>query len=208
MSNRLAFGLLLTLPLWGGQPALRYPVALYTQYLQEPPAAVVQALQDEVELIMAPMAANLEWRPLDQVKGNEVSSRLAVVKFLGGCVAEGPATPAAKGALGWTHLSEGAIIPFCDIDCSGIRHYLREVLPKVARNQREEAYGRAVGRVLAHELYHIFANTVEHGTNGVGKGIYSVEDLISRDFHFAEREASELHHTKPRVFVQALHGTH
>ena len=42
-------------------------------------------MRDEVETIMAPMGAQFEWRSLDQVTGSEVSSQLAVVKFLGRC---------------------------------------------------------------------------------------------------------------------------
>jgi hypothetical protein len=49
--------------------------------------------------------------------------------------------------------------------------------------------GRALGRVLAHELYHIFANTTRHAADGVGKPAYSVADLLSADFRFARREA-------------------
>jgi len=207
MSNWLLCGLLLALPLWSGQRQSAFPVALYTQFQYEPSAAVLQAMQEEVETIMVPMGAEFEWRSLIQVTGSEVSSELAVVKFLGRCQPGGFDQHAATASvLGWTHVSDGAILPFSDINCDVIRNFLQAGLLAIDAKDREEAYGRAVARVLAHELYHIFANTVHHGSNGVGKAVYSVRDLLSRDFHFEERESEALRNTKPGVPVEM--GTH
>jgi hypothetical protein len=195
--NWLAFGLLFALPLWSGQREPALSVAVYSQFQYPPSATVLQAMQDEVENIMAPLGARFEWRSLDQVSGSEVSSQLAVVKFLGHCDQAGYAPPPTRNALGWTHVSDGVILPFSDVDCDGIRHFLQTGLLGLPGRDREEVYGRAVGRVLAHEFYHIFANTVHHGSNGVGKSIYSVFDLLSRDFQFREPESEALHNNRP-----------
>lgn len=209
MSNWVVCGLLLAVPLWGAQHQSPFSVALYTQFQRQPPAAVLQALQDEVETIMAPMGAEFQWRSLTGVTGSEVSTQLAVVKFLGRCEPVGYSVPMASGnALGWTHVSDGIILPFSDIDCDGIRRFLQVGLMGISGRERaEEAYGRAVGRVLAHELYHIFANTVHHGSNGVGKGIYSVSDLLSPIFHFEERESDALRDNTPRGLVDTENAT-
>jgi hypothetical protein len=45
---------------------------------------------------------------------------------------------------------------------------------------------------MAHELYHIFANTTHHGAEGVGREAYSVQDLLTSDFHFEARESKAL----------------
>ena len=82
------------------------------------------------------------------------------------------------GPLGWTHISEGAILPFADIDCDGIRSFLQAGLLGARADTEKSMYGRAVGRVLAHELYHIFANTQHHGAGGVGKATYTVDNLL------------------------------
>jgi len=39
--------------------------------------------------------------------------------------------------------------------------------------------GRAMGRVLAHELYHIVADTAGHGENGVAQPALSARELTS-----------------------------
>jgi len=209
MSKWLLLGVAITLPLWSGQRESS-PIALYVEFQHEPPAAVLQAIEQEVDAIMAPMGAELEWRWLKSVTGSEVSTELAVIKFMGRCEtgAGFPMHTFKTGALGWTHVSDGAILPFSDIDCDGIRDFLQFGLQGVDAKERPEQYGRAVGRVLAHELYHIFANTAHHGSNGVGKAVYSVRDLLSRDFEFGEHESEALRFNRPHAAVETVDSTH
>ena len=50
--------------------------------------------------------------------------------------------------------------------------------------------GRALGRVLAHELYHIFANTTKHARAGIAKSCYTAPELLADEFHLTERRSS------------------
>ena len=153
------------------------PIALYTEFQQEPPPAVFDALQDEVNSIMAPSGLRFTWRDLSAARGDAVSVELAVISFKGRCDVAGLNPHGSDtGPLGWTHISDGAILPFADIDCRGVRGFIQKQLLAVPVESREEAYGRALGRVLAHELYHIFANTTRHSACGVGKSKYTVQD--------------------------------
>jgi hypothetical protein len=194
MSKWLWIAACLALPLWSGERESPATIVLYIDFEQDPSAVVLEALQQEAETIMAPMGTEFEWRSLQSVSGSEVSTQLAVVKFLGRCESSGVDVShrAKAGALGWTHVTDRTILPFADIDCDGIRQFMHTGLASVDWKDRSEAYGKAVGRVLAHELYHIFANTGRHGSNGVGKAVYSVRDLLSREFHFEERESEAL----------------
>jgi hypothetical protein len=180
------------------------PITLYTQFLQQnPPPAVLEALQDELAGIMTPIGLRFDWRSLAASQGREVSAELAVVTFRGGCdIAKLAPSSDTPGALGWTHVSDGVILPFSDIDCDGIRRFLQADLLHVRKEDRQEAYGRAVGRVLAHELYHIFANTQEHGSCGVAKAAYSIQELLSRTFHFESRESDALRAGKAKALLE------
>src|SRR5579872_1279483 len=161
------------------------PITLYTQFQQQPPAAVMQALQEELASIMAPMGLTFDWRTISSVNGNSVSVELAVFTFKGRCDADGllpqRTTP---GALGWTHVSDGAILPFSDVDCDRIRSFIQRDLLTFPPRDREEIFGRAIARVVAHELYHIFANTSHHSSFGVSKAAYTVQELLSDEFQF------------------------
>ncbi|MBZ5621051.1 MAG: hypothetical protein LAQ69_20335 [Acidobacteriia bacterium] len=174
------------------------PIALYTHFDQEPPDGVLEALHDELESIMAPMGLAFEWRSLDGVRGNEISVELAVLTFKGRCDTAGLSAhnAANPGALGWTHVSDGAILPFSDVDCDRIRTFVQKDLLFVRPPDREESFGRALARVVAHELYHIFANTSQHGSCGVGKAAYTVQELLGDDFQFEGRESQALRTSK------------
>lgn len=195
----LSVGLLLAvLPVFGGQQgATLAPVALYTQFQQQPSETVLQTIRQELATIMTPMGLRFEWRSLASAQGSEVSVELAVISFKGYCdVAHLAPHFSHPGPLGWTHVSEGTILPFSDVDCDGIRSFLQNGLLAVRGPEREQLFGRAVARVLAHELYHILANTQHHGAGGVAKAAYTVENLLAADFTFDEKESNVLINSK------------
>ena len=180
------------------------PVALYTSFPeQQPPPAVLQSLQDEVESIMTSANLRFEWRALEGNRGDEVAVELAVLTFHGRCDVEGlVAHSLHKGALGWTHVSDGVILPFSEVDCDGVRNFLSNGLLALRPADRAAAYGRALGRVLAHELYHIFADTRHHGSCGVAKEAYSAPDLLGATFQFQDRESRALRTSKAHTLLE------
>jgi len=124
------------------------------------------------------------------------------VRFKGRCDLFG-LTPHSynPGALGWTHVSDGAVLPFTDIDCDGIRRFLQAGLLTIRAEERQNSYGRAVGRVLAHELYHVFTRTQHHSAHGIAKPAYTVDDLLSAQFRFTEADGQELRSLQPALAI-------
>jgi hypothetical protein len=205
----LFLGLVLAaLPALGGQPgAPLAPIVLYTQFSQDPPVAVLDSLEAEVESIMAPIGLTFAWRSLDAASGHQISVELAVINFKGRCDTAGLVPHSFNpGALGWTHISDGNILPFADVDCEAVRGFIQKQLLMVRPEDRAQAFGRALGRVLAHELYHIFANTTRHGSDGVGREFYSVEDLLTGDFQFEARESMALKNSKAHAALASAAG--
>jgi len=176
-----------------GQEASLVPIALYTEFQREPPPTVFAALQDEVNLIMASSGLGFTWRALSEARSGIGSVDLAVITLKGRCDVAGLTRHGSNpGPLGWTHISGGVILPFAEVDCQGIRGLIQKQLITMGAESREEAFGRALGRVVAHELYHIFAKTARHSSSGVGKSKFSVQELLSPDFRFAARESLAL----------------
>ena len=175
------------------------PITLYVQFEQAAPPGVLTAIQSELRQIMEPIGLHFEWRELAKA-GHEVSAELAVISFKGRCDTAGVA-PHSKfeGALGWTHISDGQILPFTDVSCDRVRDFAQAGLLAFRQEDREERYGQALARVLAHELYHIFANTMRHGSMGVAKEAYSVQDLLTDDFQFRDKELRLLQTTRPKM---------
>jgi hypothetical protein len=180
------------------------PIALYTEFAAEPPMAVLEALQSEVQSIMAPMGLRFQWRELADADGKHVSVELAVINFKGRCDLAGLLPHDGNpGPLGWTHISNGVILPFANVDCSAVRSFMQRELLNTRPEIRAATFGRALGRVLAHELYHIFANTTRHGAGGVAREFYSIRDLLSPDFQFQAKESQALLNSKVHAALVA-----
>jgi hypothetical protein len=58
---------------------------------------------------------------------------------------------------------------------------------------RPYLYGRAMGRLLAHELYHVIVKTRAHDSAGVAKPCFSVEDLLGNGLEFEAVTLARLH---------------
>jgi hypothetical protein len=66
------------------------------------------------------------------------------------------------------------------------------VLSKDAAAQRDFYYGRALARVIAHELYHIVMRTTDHSRNGVSRSCFSTADLVTERFVFEDAVLAQL----------------
>ena len=164
------------------------PVALFTHFEKPPSQQVADSIRREVESILAPLGFPLEWKSLDGVRGDEVSASLAVVTFRGSCDASNLLAGGKTTPLGITHISDGVVLPFTEIDCEAVRNFLRKDLLRAQTQDREAAFGRAVGRVLAHELLHVFAGTAHHGSGGVAKPAFTESELLAGRFFFETAE--------------------
>ena len=118
---------------------------------------------------------------------------MAVARFKGRCDATDLRdADGYPGPLGWTHISDGEVIPFIGINCDGIRIFLQQALIKMPDPVRTSVYARAVARVMAHELYHVFARTAKHGSSGIAKSAYCAEELLSSRFRFNKKQSDVL----------------
>jgi hypothetical protein len=189
-------------------PPQMAPISLFMQNQNAPPE-VLEALQAEVASILAPAGFRFEWYELSAAKMAGTSVELAVVTFQGRCdtntLLRFPAMPIKP--LGFTSVTDGEILPFTTVDCDGTRNFLAATLMRFPASERPAAFGRALGRVLAHELYHIFAKTQHHGRTGVAKEAYTVFDLMADEFEL-EEEQFELLRSSPAYNALIQSSTH
>ena len=143
-----------------GQTGATAPIALFTQFQPQPSRVVFDSLRREVDNIMAPLGFPFQWWSLDGRAEFQSATELAVITFRGDC---NPVylftTSNTPGPLGFTHWTGGQMLPFAEVDCDRIRGFLKDDLLYRKLKEREEVFGRAVGRVVAHELFHVFVGT-------------------------------------------------
>jgi len=92
--------------------------------------------------------------------------------------------------LGATEVAEGRVMPFAEVRCDQIPEALAYLQPGA---DQKRAMGLALGRVVAHELYHMLARTTAHAGQGLAKASQSLEDLVSeREMVFGDQVSSAI----------------
>lgn len=140
----------------------------------------VGEMKTELESLMGDAGVELSWRRIDELSAADSFPRVVVVTFHGRCemTALAPPLPSEPAALAFTHLSNGRIIPFADVECDRIRSSLR-LAHTTGGITGDLLFGRAMGRVLAHELHHILDRTRAHARHGIARKSLSPRDLIA-----------------------------
>lgn len=152
--------------------------------------SVLVEVKRETARLMAAADFGLEWiaRDLSALRHREFEN-LVVVRFTGSCSIESedqfvPASAHGAGSLATTAVSDGQVLPFVNVDCERTRRMMAPVLTGLPAIARDLAFGRALGRVVAHELYHVLAKTTAHQENGVSKPCFRLADLVAPAFRF------------------------
>jgi hypothetical protein len=148
---------------------------------EETRLAMEQEIRDTVQVEWL----GIEWRDSGHYDRTEAFDRLLMVRVRGACVADASRL-SPRGPLGITHVSDGRILPFIEIDCDRVAYAIgARVFPRGTLAPRA-ALGRALGRVAAHEMYHVLANTGDHEATGVARACFGDNELLWQPMHLTD----------------------
>jgi hypothetical protein len=147
------------------------------------PAAPIDHMKRELSTLMRSAGYRVEWG------GESRSPYLAVVELTGTCALSAgypgrDLPPSAATALASTNVTDGQVLPFAAVNCAVLTRSLSHALARDVAAQRDYYYGRALARVIAHELYHILMRTMDHSRNGVSRSCFTTADLVAERFEF------------------------
>jgi len=149
-------------------------------------------MKRELSLIL--IGFDLHWiAKNDTAAASKTYRRAVIVRFRGNCaVAPGQISiePTDRILLGDSISADGSILPYSDIDCDSVLAFLRTA--NITEAGQEARLGRASGRVLAHELYHVLLQTSEHSSKGLAKAVHSPSSLLSQSLQFEEGELQKM----------------
>ncbi len=166
-------------------------IVIYYSFDSPPASAALASMKTEAAKIFDPASLSIEWRQLNGQSG-EAESEVVVVRFRGSCTADGwqnvgtPQSAAGGYSLADSRTSDGQVLPFAEVDCSALRGYLsgeRFADPAAA-------LGKAMARVLSHEIYHILTASTAH--SGVARPEHSRAELTAATFSFGKTETDWL----------------
>jgi hypothetical protein len=153
-------------------------------------------MEKEVESLVARSGIRTNW--VMSTDPPRVFDQIAVVTLHGVCRPNAPLPVALvleksdTQALGQTQVVDGQVLPFADVRCDPVRKLIARQLASQPKAAREDLLGRALGRVLAHELYHILLKTTTHGRNGLARQAQTSSDLMAERDNFAPADERRL----------------
>ncbi|MFN0100606.1 MAG: hypothetical protein ACKV2U_00810 [Bryobacteraceae bacterium] len=116
-------------------------------------------------------------------------SDLVVFRMKGRCEMDtSPALLDERGPFAWAFTADGNVLPFGEVKCDRVRESIKTALRPADYRHADRLFGRALGRVVAHELYHMLANTTKHGKSGIAKDSLSAKQLIGEELDFSSHE--------------------
>ena len=154
-------------------------------------------MRAELQRLLSPAGINVVWKTLADRKAGENFDLVAVATFDGTCAADETAAPPPTASLADTSIADGHVLPFFRMDCARLIGLLGSRAGSVV-------LGRALGRLAAHEIYHIVAQTTEHQDSGIAKAAFSIRDLTTPQFEF---DAWSVGRMRPPPVVRASDKT-
>lgn len=136
-------------------------------------------MERETSAILHSSGVRLDWTLLGASAGKSFRD-LVVMTFKGTCEYE-PAPPRYDelGPYAMTTTTDGQIQPFGVVDCDRVVDSARTAMSGEDFSQADLLVGRALGRVVAHELVHMLTKSAEHGSEGVERPALSGRQLIA-----------------------------
>jgi hypothetical protein len=173
-------------------------VGLFLNFDHRPSPIFVKAMERELTKILLPAHLRLRWFMPNESSGAEKWLGKMTLQFHGSCAAIPFETDIAAGKhpysslipLADTPIEAGAILPYSETNCDRVRAFISTEEP--ASPGEETRLGIAIGRVLAHELYHFLLQTRIHSTTGIAEAVYTPKALLGRSLRFEHGELARI----------------
>ena len=169
---------------------------------------VLAAMSRELNALMETAGYRVIWRGTANPPSGVGVENLIIVELRGVCTAQFAAM--ANKPLSWTvplassSVADGIILPFTWVDCTALNRFLAPVASARPKAEQDDLYGRSMARLLAHEFYHVLAQTDGHAPSGIAKARFSTADLLADHLDF---EAVTLDRLRPLAPVQGSDDT-
>ena len=167
---------------------------LLTQFDRRPSAAVVGAMTRELDALYRDVPVAIGWHELSGYHSRVVAPRLIFISFKGDCRAPRlPPHQTVEGlALAGINRVDGRMLPVVTVDCDRTARYVWPSMSGAERANGDAAFGRALARVLAHELYHYFTGATKHTRSALFRASIPASSLLARELRFLPEEVADL----------------
>jgi hypothetical protein len=175
----------------GAAAAAEPRLVVVLAFEEEASDTVLSAMQGEVDRIFARARADVDVLVLRGSLEVRHADRIIHMDVKGTCTSaflrrrRTPATLAAMFGV------DRELQPIGSLDCRALSAYIGTVTPTV--------YGRALGRVLAHEIYHYITQRREHSERGLFAPALSDISLTGSELSFTDNDLNTLNGSLVRI---------
>lgn len=156
-------------------------------------APAVKEMQREAGQILKASGIRLDWRSRSEAADSTFND-LVVMTFKGSCVFNPlPVVVDELGPYAITRVTGGEVQPFGEVDCDHVVSSLHTAMTSGDYSRADALLGRALGRVVAHELVHMLTKSRQHAREGLEKAALSPRQLISESLPLSEFDIDRLH---------------
>lgn len=153
-------------------------VTVVLQFDADRSGSAVEAMQAEVRHIFRDADVQFDFRSAATV--DSTVADLVVLRFKGQCRMDlFPAAYDERGPFAETYVTDGNVLPFGQVHCDRVRSSVRGAMRGSDLKHGDATYGRALGRVVAHEIYHMLAKRRGHSASGVNRSALTAAQLVA-----------------------------
>ena len=152
----------------------------------------VAEMKREFEGIVRETLLKVGWRTRQEAQ-REALANLMIVHFKGKCVLEPvPYLYDERGPMAFTYSTDGVVQPFSEVACERVTKAVRSAMFGGDFAKADLLLGRALGRVLAHEVLHMMTASGAHGREGIARHSLSGNELIAPRLPLAAADLERL----------------
>jgi hypothetical protein len=166
-------------------------VAVVFEFQGAHSAVTSEEMQFEAAVILAASGVRLTWVPRSEATGD--FGELVVMTFKGSCDSEpSPPDHGESGPFAVTRTADGVVLPFAEVDCARVIRSVRAAMWGSDWSRSDRLVGRALGRVVVHELVHMLTKSADHSHDGIEKAALSGRQLIAPSLTLSAGDAERL----------------
>lgn len=176
---------------------IRAPVTVVLDF-EEPHSDVsLEAMRQEVQRLLGEAGLRVDFRLKRELPAHPDFPDLVLFKMRGSCTMTtwhpGASFDDQRTPLAMTYAENGQLLHFGEVACDRVRESLQRVLGPANGRKYESVLGNALGLIMAHEMYHMLANTKAHTKQGVTKQALSARELLNSDLSLPQVARRAMH---------------
>lgn len=179
--------------LWILAPALEAQIALLTAHDHPPVTQVTQAMEGELTALFAGAGSAVVIHADGPLVYLGAPRHVLYVAFRGRCEFVPQIAPrTGQRIMASLAVVDGRIQPMMTVDCDAVAQTIAGHMTRADLKHAEFVYGRALARVVAHEIYHWVAHQTNHRHSELFSETMGARTLLAERARFEPGEVQLL----------------